>query len=75
LITFHRSAGTLVAAFAVFALASGPAAAAKKMTYEQAYEKCRTELAGKTQPTALSAVSGATVGAGCMKKHGYRLKK
>jgi hypothetical protein len=75
LITFHRSAGAMVVAFAAFALVSGPAAAAKKMTYEQAYEKCRTELAGKTQPTALSAVSGATVGAGCMKKHGYRLKK
>ena len=74
MITFHRSAGAMVVAFAAFALASGPAAAAKKMTYEQAYEKCKTELAGKTQPTALS-VSAATVGAGCMKKYGYRLKK
>jgi len=72
---FHRSAGAIVVACAAFALASGPAAAAKKMSYEQAYEKCKEELAGKLQPTGLSAVSGATVGAGCMKKYGYRLKK
>jgi hypothetical protein len=65
----------MVVAFAVCASASGPAVAAKKMTYEQAYEKCKQELAGKIQPTALNAVSGASIGAGCMKKHGYRLKK
>jgi hypothetical protein len=73
-VAFHRLIGVAAVSFAAFALASGPAAAAKKMTYEQAYEKCKTELAGKTQPTALS-VSAATVGGGCMKKYGHRLKK
>jgi hypothetical protein len=65
----------MVVAFAVVALASGPAAAAKKMTYEQAYEKCKGELAGKLQPQAQNAIAASTVGAGCMKKYGYRLKK
>jgi len=65
----------MAASLAVFALACGPATAAKKMTYEEAYEKCKGELAGQIQPTGLNAVSGASVGAGCMKKYGYRLKK
>lgn len=71
----YRTSGAIVAAFTVLALASVPAVAAKKMTYEQAYEKCKQELAGKVQPQVQSAVSGTTVGAGCMKKYGYRLKK
>jgi hypothetical protein len=74
-INFHRSIGVMAASLAVFALASGPAVAAKKMTYEQAYEKCKEELAGKLQPEAANSGSRYTVASGCMHKYGFRLKK
>ena len=39
----YRMSGSIVAAFIVFAFASAPAAAAK-MSYEQAFAKCKQEL-------------------------------
>ena len=45
----------------------------KKMTYEQAYEKCRTAIGPGTDANA--GPSRYTRGAACMKKFGYRLKK
>jgi len=47
----------------------------KKMTYEDAYTKCRQENAGKVQAEMANSVSRYTVMGGCMKKYGYRLKK
>jgi len=75
-ITFRRSAGAMVVAFAAFALASGPAAAAKKMTYEQAFAKCKGEI-GASAPgnESLSTAARHSAGGACMKKYGFRLKK
>jgi len=60
---------------AVFALAPD-AAAAKKMSYEQAWAKCKVEI-GANVPGSDSTTSAARSAAGgaCMKKYGYRLKK
>ncbi len=60
-------AATLAAAIAL--VGPAPAQAAKKMTYEQAYTACKKELdtSGTTQRY--------TMGAGCMQKYGFRLKK
>ena len=53
-----------------FAFGDSASAARRKLTYDQAYAKCKAELdkarlAGHTERY--------TVGAGCMKKYGYRL--
>ena len=76
MITFRRSAGAMAVAFAASALASGSAAAAKKMTYEQAFAKCKGEI-GASAPgsEALSTAARHSAGGACMKKYGFRLKK
>jgi hypothetical protein len=76
LITFHRSAGATVVAFAALALISGPAAAAKKMTYADAFAKCKQEISSAGVPgTGLSVAAGSSAGGACMHKYGFRLKK
>jgi hypothetical protein len=71
----YRTSGAIVAAFTVFALASGPAAAAK-MSYEQAFAKCKEEIkASAPGSEALSTAQRSTAGGACMKKYGFRLKK
>lgn len=71
-----KHSGTIAVSL-VAALAICTAASAKsKMTYEQAYEKCKGEIAGNV-PMSDSNTSAAryTAGSACMKKYGYRLKK
>ena len=62
------------AACAAFAFA-GPASAltAKKMTYEQAYAACKKQI--DADQLARQQAERHNVGAGCMKKYGFRLKK
>ena len=52
------------------------ASAAKKMSYEDAYTKCKSEISANV-PMADTTTSSArySAGAACMKKYGYRLKK
>ena len=72
----YRTFGAAVAAFAVFALASAPASAAKKMTYEQAFAKCKEEIkAGAPGSEGLSTAQRHSAGGACMHKYGFRLKK
>jgi hypothetical protein len=72
----YRISGAIVAAVAALAVANAPAAAAKKMSYEQAFAKCKEEIkAGAPGSEALSTAQRSTAGAGCMKKYGFRLKK
>lgn len=60
---------------AIFAIAGAPAASAqaKKMTYEQAWAKCKEQV-NATVPRDADAQRQAAGGA-CMKKYGFRLKK
>ena len=63
------SAGMLFAATEI-------ASAQKKMTYEQAYEKCRTtDMVGTGSAAGPGASQAYSRGAACMKKYGFRLKK
>jgi hypothetical protein len=65
------SAGML---FAATEIAS--AQKAQKMTYEQAYEKCRTtDMVGTGSAAGPGASQAYSRGAACMKKYGFRLKK
>ena len=49
-------------------------AAKKKVTYEQAWQKCKAELdKSGTWGTGLAANERHTRGAGCMRKYGYRI--
>ena len=63
-----RTSGAIAAALAVYALGSVPAAAAKKISYEDAWAKCRAEVK-KANPGDEVTTSSArqTVAAGCMK--------
>ena len=71
----YRISGSIVAAFIVFAFASAPAAAAK-MSYEQAFAKCKQELdATGIFGVNTDAKARSTAGGACMKKYGFRLKK
>jgi hypothetical protein len=60
-----------------FALASISGAEAQKMSYEQAFAKCKQEMGGGG---GMGNESGNTAGryaaaGGCMQKYGFRLKK
>jgi hypothetical protein len=61
--------------FAISLAIAGPAAAqkAKKLSYEQAWAKCKAEV-DRTIPGD-QQINRATAGGSCMRSHGYRLKK
>jgi hypothetical protein len=72
-VRYSATAVALTASLALVGISSG--FAAKKMSYDDAYIKCRDENAGKLQAEIANSVSRYTVMGGCMKKYGYRLKK
>jgi hypothetical protein len=61
-----------VAAVFVFS-AAAQAIAQKKVSYEQAWAACKSQIDRTTPGDQQTA--RASAGAGCMKKYGYRLKK
>jgi hypothetical protein len=51
------------------------ASAQKKLSYEDAYSKCKADL-DRTYPSGSTSTTGRnTRGAACMKQMGYQLKK
>jgi hypothetical protein len=71
-----RSVGIALSLATALAFAVSPVSAAKKISYEKAWETCKQEI-GANVPWADTNMSAAryTAGAACMKKYGYRLKK
>jgi hypothetical protein len=69
---FHVVTAVAIAVPLAFA-SSVPAQSAKKLTYEQAFAKCKAQIdrtiAGDQQ------TNRATAGGGCMMQYGYRLKR
>jgi len=61
---------------AVLVLAGVPdASAQKKMSYEEAYAKCKADL-DRTYPSGSTSTTGrSTRGIACMKQMGYQAKK
>ena len=60
---------------AAFAIAAAPVAAAqKKLTYEQAWTVCKAEN-DRTAGVGDTSNRRVNMGASCLKKYGYRLKK
>ena len=59
---------------AVCAFAVAPAVAAKRLFYEQAWTACKAEN-DRTAGVGDTANRRLNMGASCMKRHGYRLKK
>ena len=58
----------------VFGFHDGASAAKKKLTYEEAYAKCKAILDKEGAPgTSLTPNVRHTKGAGCMKKYGHKL--
>jgi hypothetical protein len=58
-----------------FAFVDTASAAAKKLTYEQAWEVCKKEVTSVLGGDPGTTAGRYTRGAACMKQHGYRLKK
>ena len=68
---------SIVVAVALIA-SNGTAMAAKKqkMSYEEAFAKCKSELGGGGLGSeGLNTAGRYSAGGACMKKYGYRLKK
>lgn len=56
--------------------ASNASAQEKKLTYEQAWAKCKAEVAKNVSPSEGRDTAGRyAAGGACMKKYGYKLKK
>ena len=68
--------GMVVLSSAVLVLSGVPdASAQKKLSYEDAYAKCKADL-DRTYPSGSTSTTGRnTRGAACMKQMGYQLKK
>jgi uncharacterized protein YfaQ (DUF2300 family) len=65
-----------IAAGTVLLLVQTASAQEKKMTYKEAYAKCKQELdQGGVFGVNADAKARYVQGAGCMQKHGFRLKK
>ena len=74
----NRLIGYAIPAIAAVALiaASGTAMAAKKMSYEDAFAKCKQEMgAAGVNTDSQNSAARHSAGAACMKKYGFRLKK
>lgn len=70
----HRFTIIALSAAAAFVFAGAPdASAAKKLSYDQAWGQCKSQVDRTVPGDQASARTSA--GAACMKKHGYRLKK
>jgi hypothetical protein len=67
--------GILAVAFAAaFGLGNSASAAAKKLTYEEAYQKCKAIMDKEGTPgTSTQSNVRYTRGSACMKKFGYKL--
>ena len=67
---------TAAAVAAIMFAAVETGSAAKKLSYEQAFARCKQEI-GANAPSSdvTSTAPRYTAGAGCMQKYGYRLKK
>jgi hypothetical protein len=48
---------------------------AKKLTYEQAFADCQAKVKAAMPGETTQSAPRYTMGTGCMKDHGYRLKK
>ena len=64
------SAGILLAAADM-----ASAAKAKKISYEEAWELCRKDVQAALPGDSAQSAARYSRGAGCMKQHGYRLKR
>jgi hypothetical protein len=66
--------GGIALAFAVASITG--AEAQKKMTYQEAFAKCKQEI-GASAPgnESLSTAARHSAGGACMHKYGFRLKK
>jgi hypothetical protein len=71
-----KCVGAMAVSFAVTMAICAVASAKSKMTYEQAFAKCKQEISANVDMSDRTATTArSTAGAACMKRYGYRLKK
>ena len=76
MLRIRQVCGMVVLSSAVLVLSGIPDdSAQKKLSYEDAYAKCKADL-DRTYPSGSTSTTGRnTRGAACMKQMGYNLKK
>jgi hypothetical protein len=71
-----RGSVVAIASIAMLGFVIASASAAKKMTYAEAFAKCKEEITASAPGNeSLSTSQRSSAGAACMKKYGYKLKK
>jgi len=75
MLKYYLSAAVIVSSAIGVADMASAATKAKKLTYEQAWEVCRKDLQSTLPGDSAQSAARYTRGAGCMKGHGYRLKR
>jgi hypothetical protein len=77
MLIFCRRSGMFMLSFvAALAVAGVPdASAQKKLTYAQAFAKCKADVVASTPGEAAGSAARYARGTSCMHQHGYRLKK
>ena len=77
MLRFCRQSGTFVLSFAAVVAFSGipEASAQKRLTYQQAFAKCKADVVASTPGETAGSSQRYARGMACMKQHGYNLKK
>jgi hypothetical protein len=76
MLRFCRHSGMFVLSFAAALVLSIPDAfAQKRLTYQQAFAKCKADVVASTPGETAGSSQRYTRGMACMKQHGYNLKK
>ena len=73
-----RFAGIAISTTMAVVMTAGADAAAaktKKLSYEDAFAKCKQEISANVPGEAATSGARYSAGGACMKKYGYRLKK
>ena len=71
-----KHSGTIAISFVAAIAVCSAASAKSKMSYEQAYTKCKGEIgANVAMSDTTTSAARYSAGSACMKKYGYRLKK
>ena len=77
MLRFCRRSGMFALSFAaVLAVAGAPdASAQQKLTYEQAFARCKADVVRNTPGETVGSAARYSRGLSCMQQYGFRLKE
>jgi len=76
MLKLRRRSGIYLLSFAaVLVVAAAPDASAQKLTYEQAFARCKADVVRNTPGETVGSAARYSRGLSCMQQYGYRLKE